>query len=283
MKFLKEINRFINNDAGKNAKDPFKNLFRTLSYIEKHAIEVFDFRDVVSSKGPNNKVLLTCEHASNNTHQFIFPPEQKEILNTHWGYDIGSRDMGLEIIEESKLMGVFSNFSRLLIDPNRSILSDTLIRKYVEKDIELEINKEDKLNAEERIKMFYMPYYYVLREVLHFIKPRYVISSHSFTAQYQDKPYRNFEIGLLYREKGLMADMIESAYRRHEINFRINEPYTPMEGVCHTMDSVQTWGWPDIKTETILFEFRNDMCSDPQFRKNQVKILAPIFEELNKH
>ena len=48
--------------------------------------------------------------------------------------------MTVDMSEELELFAICSKFSRLIIDPNRSLISDTLIRKYIEKDIELEMN-----------------------------------------------------------------------------------------------------------------------------------------------
>jgi len=50
--------------------------------------------------------------------------------------------MAVELSEKAELFAFCSRFSRLLIDPNRSLISDSLIRKCVEKNIELEINKD---------------------------------------------------------------------------------------------------------------------------------------------
>jgi len=46
-------------------KNPSLNyLFRELTYKEKNAVEIYDYRNVSEGK-PNNNVLLCCEHASN--------------------------------------------------------------------------------------------------------------------------------------------------------------------------------------------------------------------------
>lgn len=50
--------------------------------------------------------------------------------------------MAIELSEKTELFAICSKFSRLLIDPNRSLISDTLIRRVVEKDIELDMNTE---------------------------------------------------------------------------------------------------------------------------------------------
>ena len=112
--------------------------FRNLTNFEKLAVDVLDFRDICNSQ-PNNNFLITCEHASNDIHNYNMQ-DQNFFLNTHWGYDIGAREIGIELSEKAKLLSIYSNFSRLIIDLNRSLLSQTLIRRYVEKDIELKMN-----------------------------------------------------------------------------------------------------------------------------------------------
>jgi predicted N-formylglutamate amidohydrolase len=279
MKFMKSLHKIMN----KNMRgDPLKDPFPALTYLEKQAVEVFDYRNLVSGN-PNNKVMITCEHASNNTHGYIFPSNEKKWLDTHWGYDIGAKDIGMELSEAAEILSIHSNFSRLLIDPNRSLISNSLIRQTVEKGEELTLNRDDRVDRDKRIEIFYLPYYRLLFECLSYIKPKYVISSHSFTKQYEDSAERNFEVGILYRDKGLLADMIESAYKREGVEYRVNEPYHPKEGVCHAMDNIQTYNWPESQTDVVLMEFRNDHCSDSKWRKKQISILKPIIDQLAKH
>ena len=145
MKFLKNISDRFNPGykyiADKELSIHSKNNhFRKLTNKEKIAVDIQDFRDI-SNQNPNNHFLITCEHASNNIHNYNIG-NQKNFLNTHWGYDIGAKEMGLELSQKAKLLSIYSNFSRLILDPNRSLLSQTLIRRYVEKNIELEFNKK---------------------------------------------------------------------------------------------------------------------------------------------
>ena len=86
------------------------------------------------------------------SHQeYFINDHDNTYFNTHWGYDIGAKDMALDIGEKNELFSICSNFSRLLIDPCRSLISETLIRKYVEKDIELIINTFSILNLKKKI------------------------------------------------------------------------------------------------------------------------------------
>lgn len=147
MNYLKHLNKYVNKLNGnikENTNFSLNNLFRELSYREKQPVNLYDFRDITEAK-PNNKVIITCEHASNKTHAYKIPKLEKEYFNTHWGYDLGAKEMTIDVAEEAEVLTVLTNFSRLIIDPNRSLLSQSLIRKIIEKDIELSFNKEGKI------------------------------------------------------------------------------------------------------------------------------------------
>ena len=50
--------------------------------------------------------------------------------------------MTLELAEETETLSICSRFSRLILDPQRSLISETLIRKVVELDVILDMNKD---------------------------------------------------------------------------------------------------------------------------------------------
>jgi predicted N-formylglutamate amidohydrolase len=122
-----------------------KYLFRELTKRETLSTLVYDYRNLMSGY-PNNNIILTCEHASNNIYNIKTKDEkEKAILDTHWGYDPGSKDFGLELSEKAEIFSIYSNFSRLILDPNRSIISQTLIRDTVEKNVKLSFNEDSNL------------------------------------------------------------------------------------------------------------------------------------------
>jgi predicted N-formylglutamate amidohydrolase len=139
-KLFSTMEKNMNNLASKLEMPSKKFLFRELTRFENLVSDVFDYRDV-SNENPNNNFLITCEHATNKIHGYDMGI-QKNFLDTHWGYDPGAKDMGIELAKEANLLSVFSNFSRLIIDPNRSLVSETLFRRFLEKDIEIDINKK---------------------------------------------------------------------------------------------------------------------------------------------
>ena len=125
-----------------------------------------------------------------------------------------------------------------------------------------------------------MPYYKILRETLLFIKPKFIISSHSFTPYYEDTPLRDYEIGLLFRNKGKLVNSLLEIFTNIGLKCLLNEPYNMSQGVCQAQDSIINWNYPD-QPEVVLIEFRNDFCQDPKWRKKIVDALLPMINTLN--
>ncbi len=67
-------------------------------------------------------ILFTCEHAENKIpreYQKYFVGKQR-ILNTHRGYDLGTKTIGIAFGQKFKAPVVLGKYSRLLMDLNRS-------------------------------------------------------------------------------------------------------------------------------------------------------------------
>ena len=76
----------------------------------------------------NRRFLIICDHASN-----FVPPELNALglpqgeLERHIAYDIGALEVAEKIAETLECPLVASQFSRLLIDPNRGLDDLSLI------------------------------------------------------------------------------------------------------------------------------------------------------------
>lgn len=101
---------------------------------------------------------------------------------------------------------------------------------------------------------------------------------HSFTKNYEDRSSRDYQVGILFRERSILVDSLEAEFIKNNISYRLNEPYHPRDGVCFVLDSLQSW--TSDKTDVILLEFRNDYCSDPVFQKQIANIFTPILQSL---
>ena len=72
-------------------------------------------------------------------------------------------------------MAFHSNFSRLLIDPSKPILSDSLVPLFYRDGSLVSFNK-DGYDLNDRILNFYLQYHKILAEIIWFLKPSLVVS-----------------------------------------------------------------------------------------------------------
>jgi len=229
--------------------------------------KIIDYRD---ASNPNNDIVVTCEHATNELPEdYVWTEnDQRYFVNEHWGVDIGALEMARAIAAELKCVFVHSLYSRLLLDTNRSIVSDTLFRKTGDGH-EVDLNKDMTYEEEQkRIERFYIPYYDALREISTKVNPTYILSIHSFTPLYQGET-RPMEIGILYGHDSekLAKDLNDSLKSKGYVS-EMNQPY---EGIT-TMGTVKSllYAKQPTKRQGITFEFRNDILTN-EIRKNPLK------------
>jgi len=239
--------------------------------------KIVDYRDPLN---PNNDILITCEHATNALPEGYSWDENDEryFKNEHWGQDIGAYDMGNALAAELKCVFVHSLYSRLLIDVNRSMVSDTLFRRSGDGK-EVSLNKDLTLEEEQkRIILYLIPYYEALREISLKVKPKHVISVHSFTPNYQGS-IRPMEMGVLCGvESNEFAGKINERYIKKGYNSEINEPYNgaivmgTVKSLVHSCDCEKKQG--------ITFEYRNDILTDKRRSGLLVADTVEIMKEL---
>ncbi len=113
------------------------------------------------------RLVFTCEHASAALPEpWTWPPQDRWIIDTHWAIDIGAADFTRRVAAHLNAPAVLSRFSRLLIDPNRPLDSDTLFRENAEgRTVHL---NESLLEAERsrRIERFYHHYHAAVSSIV---------------------------------------------------------------------------------------------------------------------
>jgi len=221
--------------------------------------KIVDYRD---PENPNNEVVITCELAFNTLPDEYSWTEHDErhFVNEHWGYDIGAFQMADALAAELKCVFVHSLYSRLLIDPNRTLVADTLFRKNGDGE-EVDINKDLTYEEEQkRIKKFYIPYYEALREISTKVNPKKVFSIHSFTALYEGQA-RSIEIGVLYAQESTEFSLdVNERMKNKGYKSEANKPYN---GII-TMGALNSllFAKHPLKREGLTFEFRNDILAN---------------------
>jgi len=63
------------------------------------------------------------------------------------------------------------------------------------------------------------------------------------------------------------------------VSYRVNEPYDANDGLCYSLDVMTAYKYP-ILTEGVLLEFRNDYCSNREWREKVSGYLKPALNSL---
>lgn len=221
--------------------------------------------------------LITCDHASNHIPPFVnggdlgLPPEDME---RHIAYDIGAYGVARLLGERLNAPVVASNFSRLVIDPNRGEDDPTLLMKLYDGTIIPANRHADQAEQEARLNACYRPYHAEVAR-LAARADTVVVSVHSFTRQLRGRPPRPWEIGILFPEGERFSPiLIERLQAQGDLCVGINEPYTGyLPG-----DAIDTHGTAHGRPNTLI-ELRNDLIADTDGQRYWAERLAMLLPE----
>tara|TARA_B100000242_G_scaffold275250_1_gene230198 strand:- start:334 stop:1077 length:744 start_codon:yes stop_codon:yes gene_type:complete len=228
----------------------------------------FDF----SKKKKLFPFLFICDHATN-----IIPSKlnnlglNKKQLLSHIGWDIGAKNMTLKLAKIFKCPCFFSNFSRLLIDPNRSRFSPDLMVDTQDGNI-ITGNQNVTIDGFKERYKYYIEYHKNLRRFIRCLLKRnqklILISIHSFN-QKCFKENRFIEIGLLYNFHNLnLALKILKKLEKFQVNLGNNYPYSGFF-YNYTLDKHCN----NNKIQNISIEIRNDLIVNKKGIDKWSKIL----------
>ncbi len=178
---------------------------------------------------PGN-IICICDHASNIVPHFWGSNGlglRKSDMNRHIAFDLGAKDLTLQLAKLLNGPAVLSNFSRLVIDPNRGKDDPTLIMKLYDGTIIPEntiINKKEK---QRRLKEYYEPYHSAIEKLLERLKTPIIISIHSFTPKLKNGKKRPWEIGILHtKDRRLSSSLLKNLRQNKNLCIGDNLPYS---------------------------------------------------------
>lgn len=233
------------------------------------------FREIA---GGRRDVLLIADHASR-----YIPPDYEKLgmgdydLARHVAYDVGTERLTELLAERLDAPAVLSQFSRLLIDPNRGLDDPTLIMRLSDGAIVPGNAAVDATERARRIARFYQPYDDALARALdaHRIPERapVIFSIHSFTPVWKGAP-RPWDVGIMWdTDDRLARPLIEALRAPGDIEVGDNEPYHGRMGGS-TIDRHAL----ARRLPTIGLEMRNDHLRDEAGILAWADRLAPAFE-----
>ena len=236
------------------------------------------FANEFENKNFSNHIVFICDHASN-----YIPRKYRKLgisdsdLESHIAFDIGAKNLTINLAKKLKQSYFISNFSRLLIDPNRKEIDRELITV---RSFGVEIPKNLYISAQEkehRINFFYNDYHQNLRN---FVKTKinkyknvFLVSIHSFTKNSKNFN-RGIEIGLLWNKSMDLLLPIQRNLKDNKIHFGRNYPYSGFH-YNYTIDRLCR----NFELKNITIEIRNDLICDQKGIKKYVTLMSNIFKE----
>ncbi|PCH96266.1 MAG: N-formylglutamate amidohydrolase [Rhodobacteraceae bacterium] len=184
---------------------------------------------ITGRQRPSNIVFL-CDHASN-----IIPDEINDgdlglpqaDMDRHIAFDIGILGFAKALAEKFDAPLIVSNFSRLVIDPNRAEDDPTLVMQLYDGSI-IPANRDcTPAEKSKRLDLCYRPYHDAAKTVIDERENPVVISLHSFTKQLNGYAARPWHVGVLYaHDKRLAQPLMHELSKDANLCVADNEPYT---------------------------------------------------------
>jgi len=164
--------------------------------------------------------------------------EVKNLLRTHWAWDIGIWDVARVVSRHLDATAVGGCFSRLVVDLNRDPMDDTLIRREAE-GIALPFNaRVGPREAGRRVLRIHAPYHaeidrQVARRTASGVRP-FLLSFHSFTP-FLNPRRRRFDAGVLYSDHARLGGRLGRELAQQGFSVRYNRPYSGREGLIYAV------------------------------------------------
>ena len=225
--------------------------------------------------------LVICDHATN-----VVPDTVSEgslgigaaDMQRHIAYDIGAKGVARALGTILKAPVVCSNFSRLVIDPNRGEDDPTLLMKLYDGTI-IDANRyADDTEKERRLKAFHRPYHRAIATTAAALEDPVILSIHSFTPQLKAKPMRPWQIGVLSAEDRRFTDpLLARLHHENDLCVGDNQPYRgDLPG-----DAIDRHALQHGRLNALI-ELRNDLIAAPEDQQKWAARLAPILQDTLK-
>lgn len=236
---------------------------------------------------PSVGAVFLCDHAQNT-----IPPEYRSLglsadqLERHIAYDIGAEALTRHLAGLFNAPAVMSQFSRLLIDPNRGEDDPTLVMRFSDGAIVPGNARIGEDEVERRIRRFFRPYDDAVSETIEAsIKSGVlpvIVSIHSFTPFWRGVP-RPWQVGILWASDGRFSKpLIEALRAEGDLTVGDNEPYQgALKGDVIDRHALRRG------LSNTLIEVRQDLISDAAgisaWAERLYRVMRPILADPSQH
>lgn len=220
--------------------------------------------------------LVTCDHATNRVPDWVGGGSlgiDPADMARHIAWDVGAAGVAERLGELLDSPVILSDFSRLVIDPNRGEDDPTLVMRLYDGTIIPANRHADAAEVERRLDRLYRPYHDAL-ERLAAARPDVAICAvHSFTPCLKGRPPRPWQVGVLHShlDGRLSQALIHGLRAIPDLCVGDNEPYSGhLPG-----DSIDRHALRTGRQNTLV-EVRNDLIADAAGQAHWAELLAPV-------
>ncbi len=223
--------------------------------------------------------LITCDHATNRDPEWLNGGElgiAPSDMVRHIAFDIGAAGLADRLAALLDAPAIFSDFSRLVIDPNRGEDDPTLLMRLYDGTV-IPANKHaDRAERERRLDRLHRPYHNMLEHLAGRHPDRCICAIHSFTPQLRGRPPRPWQVGILYsHDDARLGPAMVQACRDEGWITGENQPYTGhLEGDSIARHAL-AHGRPNM-----LIEIRNDLIETEAGQAEWAKRLSRVMPQV---
>lgn len=223
--------------------------------------------------------LITCDHATNRVPDWVNGGDlgiAAADMARHIAYDVGALGVALRLGELLGATVVQSDFSRLVIDPNRGEDDPTLLMKLYDGTIIPANRHAGVADLAQRMDALYRPYHAAVAALAARRDDTVILSVHSFTPQLRGRAPRPWHVGVLYShlDERLSRPLVARLRQEHDLCVGDNEPYSGhLPG-----DAIDRHALMHGRPNTLI-EVRNNLIESEAGQTHWADRLAPICAE----
>ncbi|MBI1170260.1 N-formylglutamate amidohydrolase [bacterium] len=220
--------------------------------------------------------LVTCDHATNRVPADISSGDlgiAPEDMARHIAWDVGAQGVAEVLGAALDSPVICSDFSRLVIDPNRGEEDPTLVMQLYDGTIIPGNARVTPAEVERRLDTLYRPYHAALAGLAARRDDTVILAVHSFTPCLRGRAPRPWQVGVLYApcDDRLSRPLIAELADQPDLCVGDNEPYAGhLPGDAIDRHALQ------MGRLNTLIEVRNDLICDAGGQKAWGLRLAPL-------
>ncbi|WP_390625151.1 N-formylglutamate amidohydrolase [Falsirhodobacter algicola] len=230
----------------------------------------------VHGESRNSRILITCDHATNRVPEAVNGGDlgiAAADMGRHIAFDVGAAGLATALADALEATAILSDFSRLVIDPNRGEDDPTLVMRLYDGTVIPANRHVDAAEVARRLNLLHRPYHAELARLAARRTDTVIVAVHSFTPRLNGRGLRPWHVGILHSHCDSRLSLALIARLRAEPDLVIgdNEPYDGhLPGDAIDRHALQTG------RHNTLIEVRNDLIGTAEAQAAWAARLAPI-------